>query len=121
MGEIKVVHVGPGVGWGTKEEQAEAEKKSKAFWEGLDDERRAAMLLIAREALARLIEVPEIWVPISIEPKTDERVDLYISVHMSDVDEEVVKRKLEAERNLHEATQGVLAIERGLRTAAVED
>src|SRR5687767_2748464 len=108
MGEIKVQHVGPGDRWRSKEELANGERASQAYWDGLDNDKRAAMLLIVKEALSQLIESPNDWVPTSIEPVNDNRLDVFISIHLAEVDEEVVRRKLEAERALHEATQGVI-------------
>ena len=115
MGQIAVQHIGENDTWRTKEELAESERKSEAYWQGLDDDQRAAMLLIVREALTQLIEDPSAWVPTSIEPKNDQRLDLFISIHLAEVDDEVVRRKLEAEKALHDATTGLVEIERDLR------
>lgn len=116
MGEIRVQHVGPGQMWRTKEQLAESERNSQVYWDGIDDEKRQAMLLIVKEALAQLIEDPNAWVPTSIEPSNDNRLDLFISIHLAEVDEEVVRRKLEAEKALHEATRGVQEIHADLTT-----
>lgn len=110
MGEIKTQVIGSGDRWRTKEELAESELKSQAYWDGIDDEKRQAMLLIVKEALAQLIEDPDAWVPTSIEPANDNRLDLFISIHLAEVDDEVVRRKLEAEKALHDATAGVQQI-----------
>lgn len=115
MGQIQVVHIGDTETWRSKEDLAKSERDSEAYWHGLDDDRRAAMLLIVREALTQLIEDPAAWVPTSIEPKNDQRLDVFISIHLAEVDDEVVRRKLEAERALHDATTGLVAIERDLR------
>lgn len=115
MGEIRTQHIGPGETWRTKEELATSEQNSRAYWDGIDNERRAAMLLIVKEALAQLIESPNDWVPTSIEPANDNRLDIFISIHLAEVDDEVVRRKLAAERALHEATEGVRIIESELR------
>lgn len=116
MGELRVVHIGPGERWRSKEDLAASERTSQATWDTFDDDKRAAMLLIVTEALNQLLENPDTWVPTSIEPSTDNRLDLFISIHLAEVDDEVVRRKLEAERALREATEGVKAIESDLRT-----
>jgi hypothetical protein len=116
MGEVRVCHFGPGEQWRPKEDLARSERDSQAYWDELDDDRRAAMLLIVKEALMQLIEAPKDWVPTSIEPSNDHRLDVFISIHLAEVDDEVVRRKLEAERALHEATQGVITIESELRS-----
>lgn len=110
MGEIKTQHIGSGDRWRTKEELADSERKSQAYWDGIDDEKRQAMLLIVKEALTQLIEDPNAWVPTSIEPVNDNRLDLFISIHLAEVDDEVVRRKLDAEKALFDATAGVQQI-----------
>lgn len=110
MGQIKTCHVTPGDRWRTKEEMAESERKSQSYWDGIDNEKRQAMLLIVKEALTQLMEDPNSWVPTSIEPENDNRLDIFISLHLAEVDDEVVRRKLEAERALHDATVGVRSI-----------
>lgn len=115
MGEVKVVHIGENDTWRTKEQLAESERVSEAYWKDITVDQRAAMLLIVREALMQLIEDPAAWVPTSIEPKNDQRLDIFVSIHLAEVDDEVVRRKLEAEKALQDATTGLVEIERDLR------
>lgn len=115
MGEIRTQHISPGEVWRTREDLAGAEKKSEVFWKSLSDEKRQGLLLIVDEALQQMRQNLDAWVPVSLEFIADSRLDVYISIHLAEVDDEVVRRKLEAEKMLYEATHGVLAIEADLR------
>lgn len=110
MGEVKTVVFEPAERWRQKEDLDAIEATSQKYWDSTDDEKRQAMLLIVRETLTQLIQDPASWVPTSIMPVNDYRLDLFISIHLAEIDEEVVKRKLEAEKALHEATEGTLQI-----------
>lgn len=110
MGEVKTQVFGAKDTWRTKEELAGVERKSQAYWDGIVSEKRQAMILIVREALTQMLEDPNAWVPTSILPSSDERLDLYISIHLAEVDDEVVKQKLQIEQDLHTARTGSLQI-----------
>lgn len=110
MGTVKVQEFGPTEKWRTKEELASLERESQKYWDGIKDEQRQAMILIVREALMQMLEDPNSWVPTSIIPQSDARLDVYISIHLAEVDDEVVKQKLKIERDLHAARTDSLQI-----------
>jgi hypothetical protein len=102
--DITARHVGPADSWFTKEEIAEIERSSRTAWSELDDEQRQAILLLTRDALVRLIEEVNDWVPTSFVPESGHRLDLWITVHLAEVDEEVLRRRVEAEKAISATT-----------------
>lgn len=118
--EAKVIHFKPEDEWRTREDLLDCEAKSEKFWEGLGEDERSAILLFVREAMIQLTEDPASWVPQSVEIKNDHRIDVYISIHWAEIEKEVVRKKLESERALHEATQGTRAIYRVLSETKAE-
>lgn len=116
MPEVKIQHFGPNDTWRSRDELVKSEQDSQRWWDALDDPKREALVFIVRESLTQMLVNPDSWVPTSMEPADDHRVDLYISIHLAEIDDEVVHRKLEAEKQLVEATQGVQAIEADLRS-----
>lgn len=107
--------VAPSDEWYTKDEIADKERKSKEIWDGVEDENRQAVLVLTRDSLARLIEDPDVWVPTSVEPITGTRIDVFVSIHLAEVDEEVLRRRIETERMIADDTAGLLELEAELR------
>lgn len=103
-------HIAPGDPWRSKEEVAQKERESRQFWADIPDENRQAVLVLVRDALLRLIEDPDVWVPTSIEPKSGNRLDVFISIHLAEVDEEVLRRRVETERMISETTTDLVAL-----------
>ena len=107
---IKTERIQAGKDWLTKEDVAEQERRSRKFWDSVDDPQRQAILVLVRDSLLRLVEDPEVWVPTSLEPRSGERVDLWVSIHMSEVDEEVLRRRLETERQINDSTKDLVLL-----------
>lgn len=118
---VRVRSVGKDDEWYTKDEVAEKERQSKQIWDGIDDQQRQAVLVLVRDSLQRLTEDPEVWVPTSVEPITGSRIDVFVSIHLAEVDEEVLRRRLETERMIAEDTTGLLELEEALRPDQEED
>lgn len=102
--------VAPGEAWHTKEQVAALEQASLKFWNELDDEKRQAVIVLVRDALLRLIEDPDLWIPTSLEPKSNNRLDLYLNIHFAEIDEEVVRRRVETEREIHRTREDLVAL-----------
>lgn len=96
--------------WLSKDDVAEQERRSRKLWDSINDEQRQSILVLVRDSLLRLIEDPEIWVPTSLEPRSGERMDLWISISMSEIDEEVLRRRLETEREISAATTDLVQL-----------
>jgi hypothetical protein len=102
--------VGPGDVWRSKEEVAQKERESRQFWADIPDTNRQAILVLVRDALLRLIEDPDVWVPTSVEPKSGNRLDVFVSIHLAEVDEEVLRRRVETERMIAETTTDLVKL-----------
>lgn len=113
---IKARHIGPGETWHTKEEIAALEQASLKFWNELDDDKRQAVVVLVRDGLLRLIEDTDLWIPTSMEPKSGNRLDLYISLHFAEIDEEVVRRRVETEREIYQTREDLVALSGELAT-----
>lgn len=97
--------------WEWTQEMIEAqERRSQELWDNLDDEERQATCVIVRDSLLRLVDDPNLWVPASLEPRAGERLDLLISISMSEVEDEVLARRCEVERTQKEATADLVAL-----------
>lgn len=103
--DIEVRHIAPEDEWHTKEQIAETERLSLQAWKELDDEQRQALSVITRDSLLRLLEDPDGWIPTSMLPKTGHRFDLYISINLAEVDDEVIRRRVETERQMLETRE----------------
>lgn len=113
---LEARHVAPGDTWHTKEEVAGIEQASLRFWNELDDEKRQAVIVLVRDALLRLIEDPDLWIPTSLEPKSNNRLDLYLNIHFAEIDEEVVRRRVETEREIYRTREDLVVLHEQLRT-----
>jgi hypothetical protein len=96
--------------WRSKEEVAQKERESRQFWADIPDTNRQAILVLVRDALLRLIEDPDVWVPTSVEPKSGNRLDVFVSIHLAEVDEEVLRRRVETERMIAETTTDLVKL-----------
>lgn len=96
----------------SKEEVAALERDSVAYYETLNDEQRRATTLLVVDALIELIKDPDLWVPVSIVPVSDDRIDLWISLHMADIEQQVCRDRIagDLEREAkREELQGIRA------------
>ncbi len=113
---IKARVIEPGEKWHSKEEIAALEQASLKFWNELEDDNRQAVVVLTRDALLRLIEGTDLWIPTSLEPKSGNRLDLYISIHFAEIDEEVVRRRVETEREIYQTREDLVALSGELAT-----
>lgn len=107
---LEAKHVPPGEKWHSKEEVAKLEQSSLKFWNELEDEQRQAVVVLVRDALLRLIEDPDLWIPTSLEPKSNNRLDLYLNIHFAEIDEEVVRRRVETEREIYRTREDLVTL-----------
>lgn len=107
---LEARHISPGDEFHTKEQIAALEQASLKFWNDLNDEQRQAVIVLVRDALLRLIEDPDLWIPTSLEPKSGNRLDLYLNIHFAEIDEEVVRRRVETEREIHRTREDLVAL-----------
>lgn len=112
---VRTQHIPVGEEWRSKEEIAQKERESRAFWSNIDDDKRQAILVLTRDALLRLIEDPDIWVPTSVEPASGNRIDIFISIHLAEVDDEVLRRRVDTEKIIHETTTDLNALHKELK------
>lgn len=101
--------------WLSKEEIGKLEADGLKFWDGLDDEQRQAVVVLTRDALLRLIEDPDMWIPTSAVPQSGERLGIWIMVHLAEVDDEVVRRRVETEREIQYARDDLVDLKDELR------
>lgn len=114
MAEVKVVHVGGDESWSTLKQLADDEAKSEEMWKALTDEQRAALLLLARDALRHMTASVAEWLPGSLIARQGERVDVFISLYFAEVEQEVVRQYMEEERNRLIAQDGLAEIVQSL-------
>jgi hypothetical protein len=108
-------HVAIGEEWRSREEIATSERKSRKMWDDFSNEKRAAVLILMRDAMERLIEDPHVWVPTSMEAKSGNRLDIFISLNIAEVDEEVLRRRVETERTIAETSTDLVVLQGELR------
>lgn len=112
--------IAPNDPWRSKEQVAALEQASLKFWNDLDDEKRQAVIVLVRDALLRLIEDPDLWIPTSLEPKSNNRLDLYLNIHFAEIDEEVVRRRVETEREIYRTREDLVTLRDELGTDTTE-
>lgn len=86
--------------WTVKEEITRLEQEGLKYWETIHDEKRQAVIVLIRDALLRLIEDPNMWIPTSLQPQSGNRLGLWLMIHLAEVDDEVVRRRVETEREM---------------------
>lgn len=118
---IRAKHYPPDAEWHEKDWLAKLERDSEKTWEDLDDEQRQAMIVITKDCLRRMAEDPHVWLPSSIKPQTNNKLDLWICINFDDVDDEVIRRRTEAERALIATRTDLMVIERDLRPGDVSE
>lgn len=107
---LEARHIGANEQWHTKEQVAAMEQASLKFWNDLDDEHRQAVIVLVRDALLRLIEDPDLWIPTSLEPKSNNRLDLYLNIHFAEIDDEVVRRRVETEKEVYRTREDLVTL-----------
>lgn len=100
--------------WYTKDEILRMEHESQQFWTKLSDEQRAAARVMVRDTLVRLLEDPDVWLPTTFIVKPQLRMDVYLSIHFGEVDDEVIRRRMAAENALMETRTDLVTLHREL-------
>lgn len=108
--EINARHIVEGDPWLSKEEIARLEQEGLKYWNEIDEENRQAVIVLCRDALLRLIEDPNLWIPTSVVPQSGNRLGVWIMMHLAEVDDEVVRRRVETERELHDTREDLVAL-----------
>lgn len=96
--------------WLSKDEIARLESEGLKFWDTINDEQRQAVVVLVRDALLRLIEDPDMWIPTSVVPQSGSRIGIWMMVHFAEVDDEVVRRRVETEREIREARDDLVVL-----------
>lgn len=96
--------------WTAKEEIARLEQEGLKYWESIDDEKRQAVIVLVRDALLRLIEDPNMWIPTSLQPQSGNRLGLWLMIHLAEVDDEVVRRRVETEREMARTREDLVVL-----------
>lgn len=100
--------------WFTKDEILRMEHDSQRFWEKLNDDQRAAARVMVRDTLVRLLQDPDSWLPTTFIVKPQLRMDVYLSIHFGEVDDEVIRRRMQAENLLMETRTDLVTLHREL-------
>lgn len=100
--------------WYTKDEILRMEHESQQFWTKLTDDQRAAARVMVRDTLVRLLEDPDQWLPTTFIVKPQLRMDVYLSIHFGEVDDEVIRRRMAAENTLMETRTDLVTLHREL-------
>lgn len=90
---VRTEHVTPDAPWHTKEKLAKLEANSETIWADMDDEHRDALAIIITDVLKRMVEDPEVWLPVSLVPVTGNKLDIWIGINLDEMDEEVVRKR----------------------------
>lgn len=106
--EARVVPAG--AVWYTKEQVAAAEQESLQYWDKLKDPQRQAVIVLIRDALLRLVESPDLWIPTSLEPRSNNRLDMFLNIHFAEIDDEVVRRRVETEEEIFRSRNDLVAL-----------
>lgn len=101
--------------WRDKDELVKRERRCRNFWAGIEDDQRAGLILAAQDALLKLFENPDKWLPGSIDPGKNNRVDLCITLELPAVDERSMQERVSEERLLNHTVNQLLEMERRLR------
>lgn len=109
---ITARHIPSEQSWHTKDVLATLEQDSMSWWNNQPEESQAALVVLTRDCLVRMIEDPAMWLPTSIVPRSDERLDIFINIHFAEMDEEVVRRRVETEDEMTARRDSLV----GLRT-----
>jgi hypothetical protein len=107
---IEARHISEGDPWLSKEEIARLEQEGLKYWNEATDDTRNAVIVLCRDALLRLIEDPDLWIPTSVTPQSGNRLGVWIMMHLAEVDDEVVRRRVETERELHNTREDLVAL-----------
>jgi hypothetical protein len=100
--------------WYTKDEILRMEHESQQFWTKLTDDQRAAARVMVRDTLVRLLEDPDVWLPTTFIVKPQLRMDVYLSIHFGEVDDEVIRRRMAAENALQETRSDLVTLHKEL-------
>lgn len=101
--------------WHDRADMLALETTSEETWLKLNDEERQALCLIMGDILRRLADDPDVWLPISLVPRSGERMDVWIGLNMDVVDEEVVRSRRDSELEVLQAKKDLQLLEQELR------
>lgn len=118
--EVQARHMGDNDPWTAKEEIARLEQEGLKYWNEIDDEKRQAVIVLVRDALLRLIEDPDMWIPTSLAPQSGNRLGIWLMIHLAEVDDEVVRRRVETEREVAKTRDDLVTL-RGELAETPED
>lgn len=118
--EIQARKMAESDAWTAKEEIARLEQEGLKYWESIDDEKRQAVIVLVRDALCRLIEDPDMWIPTSMAPQSGNRLGVWLMIHLAEVDDEVVRRRVETEREVANTRDDLVALRGELKEPVVE-
>lgn len=115
MPEITVTRRDASDLWRLKDEIRAREWRSREFWKDITDDKRLGVVLAVKDALLRLLENIDGWVPLSLDPDTNNRLDLCITLELPVIVEEALRQRVSIERLEAHTAQELMRIERDLR------
>lgn len=73
-----------------------------AWWDSLDEVQRESVPLMVADCLRHLLgQDPQTWIPDSLRAQSGSLLDIGIQISFENIDQEVLKRRLEAEKELN--------------------
>lgn len=118
--EMTVDRRGPSDLWTLKDEINQREWRSRNFWKDIEDDQRLGVLLAVKDTLLRLLENLDGWVPLSLDPQTNHRIDLCITLELPAILEEALRQRVSLERIRNHTEAELMRIERDLRAKEVD-
>lgn len=86
--------------WHERDVMGAIERESLQWWNEQNEEQQKSVIVIVRDILLKMIEDPTMWLPVSVVTQSDERLDIFFSIHLSEIDQEVIRRRVETEEDM---------------------
>lgn len=115
--DLRVEYHTPSDIWRLKDEMAESQRRSMEFWQQMDDDERAAVLLAVKDRMAWLTGRVETWVPASLDPTKGpgHRIDVTFSFELPAISPNGLMERLDAERAYAHTRNAFLEMARDLQ------
>jgi hypothetical protein len=91
--------------WDNKNKWFEDTKKSREEWEKLADENREAMINLVKNAIARMYDRVDEWVPESFEFESGNFVGCHFKILCTDIDKEIERAEAATSFQIAEASK----------------
>lgn len=94
--------------WENKNKWFEDTKKSREEWDKLPDENREAMISLVKNAIARMYDRVDEWVPESFEFNSGNYIGCHFKILCTDIDKEIERAEAATSFQIAEATKETL-------------